>query len=279
LSQDDKDARGYRLMRAAHFGGLSAAPKDKLIPAPPAPRRQFFDNTAAGGDWKALLSEAEGQFATTPLWLDMQRYAAMALKGLGPAYAAAHDAVVLETVALQRRLPAVFDTTFKDGSSFADGATKAWLDDARGQFGGGGGGAANGDAVAVAVGEARKLLSEAKATEAVARLSELIDASGSRRQRFRAQLALAVFCTDMKKHALAASLLGELERLIDRYNLEDWEPDLAADAVKTLYECLRKAKPKPTPDDVRRSNEVFARLCRLDPSAALKLEPSGPGKT
>ena len=47
---------------------------------------------------------------------------------------------------------------------------------------------------------------------------------------------------------------------------------MAAQAVRNLYECLRKAKPKPTPDDVRRNAAVFARLCRLDPTAALKLD-------
>ncbi|RMF85976.1 MAG: hypothetical protein D6744_00475, partial [Planctomycetota bacterium] len=38
LSQDNKDPRGYRLMRAVHLGGLREPPKDKLIPGPPAQR-------------------------------------------------------------------------------------------------------------------------------------------------------------------------------------------------------------------------------------------------
>ena len=66
--------------------------------------------------------------------------------------------------------------SFKDGNPFADGATKAWLEEARGELGGGGGGvaAAGHDALAKATSEARKLLSEAKAPEAVARLAEQI---------------------------------------------------------------------------------------------------------
>lgn len=278
LGQDNKDARGYRLTRAVHFGGLSATPKSGIIPGPPAPRRQFFENLAAGGDWPQLLTEAEGQFATTPLWLDMQRYVAMAANGQGPAFKAVHDAVALETVALHGRMPEVFDLTFKDGSAFADGATKAWLSEIGGQFGGGGGGGGGGgDTLAQAVDEARKLLAKAQGEDAVARLSQAMDGSASRRERFRAQLALAGFCMDMNKLTLAASLLEGLETAIDQYRLEDWEPELAARAFGDLFACLQKAKPKPTPDDAQRSAAVFARLCRLDPARALKLDAGAKG--
>ena len=103
-----------------------------------------------------------------------------------------------------------------------------------------------------------------------------MDNSAGRRDRFRAQLALAAFCLDMNKLTLASSLLEGLEGLIDQYHLEEWEPQLAAQTARNLYECLRKAKPKPTPDDIRRSADVFARLCRLDPAAALKLDTTAP---
>jgi type VI secretion system protein VasJ len=274
LSQDNKDARGYRLIRAVHFGGLAAAPKGGIIPGPPAPRRQFFENLASSGDWPQLLTEAEGQFATTPLWLDMQRYVALAAKGQGPAFKAAHDAVALETVALRGRLPEVFDLTFKDGTPFADGATKAWLNEVSGEFGGGGGGdgAAQGDALATAIAEARKLLAEAKKEDAVGRLSQAMESAAGRRQRFRAQLELARFCLDMNKLMLAGSLLEGLEQVIEQYRLDEWEPELAAQAYGSLFMCLRKSKPKPTPDDLKRGAEIFARLCRLDPASALKLE-------
>ena len=278
LSQDNKDPRGYRLMRAVHLGGLREPPKDKLIPGPPAQRRQFFEKSAADGDWPTLLTEAEGQFATTPLWLDMQRYVALAARGLGGAYKPVHDAVAFESVALYSRMPDLFERSFKDGSPFADGATKSWLDEAAGEFGGGGGGGGGGekDRVGLAISEARKLLAEAKGADAVARLSDAMDGANGRRNRFRAQLALAQFCLDMNKLTLAASLLEGLDVTIERYQLEEWEPDLAAKAVRDLYACLLKLKPKPTPDEIIRQNDVFARLCRLDPAAALKLDGAKP---
>ncbi|MFQ5807853.1 MAG: hypothetical protein ACE5I3_15515, partial [Phycisphaerae bacterium] len=69
-----------------------------------------------------------------------------------------------------------------------------------------------------------------------------------------------------------------LEHVIKQYKLEEWEPELAARALGDLYACLQRAKPKPTPEDVKRSTEVFARLCRLDPAAALKLEAASGAK-
>jgi len=281
LTQDNKDARGYRLMRAVHFGGLAALPPNESgqtkIPPPPAASKQprSLDNLLSTGDFPGLLTEAEGHFATTPLWLDLQRYAAQALAGMGPLYRAAHEAVVLEAVALRRRLPDVFDLLFADKKTpFADGATKSWVDEAASQFGGGGGGGGGGgDSVEAAIGEARKLLAEAKGPDAVNRMAALMDSAAGGRDRFRAQAALASFCMDMGKLPLATSLLEDLEARIAEYRLEFWEPQLSARALGDLFACLTKARPKPTPDEARRQCEVFARLCRVDPGAALKLEP------
>ena len=279
FGQDNKDARAFRLMRAVHFGGLAQAPKDRILPPVPKPRQTFFGTTAASGNWVNLLVEAEGQFAVTPLWLDLQRFVCQALGNLGAPYEAAKQAVAFECVALYSRLPDVFDLSFKDGTPFADGATRAWLEEVRGEFGGGGGGGGGGnDALGKGLAEARKLLGAAKASEAVKCLSAVIDSSGSRRQRFQAQLALAGICVDMNRLALAESLLSGLETTMDQFNVDEWEPDLASEAMARLYECLRKSKPKPTPDDQRRHNAVFARLCRLNPAAALKLDNSAAKK-
>ncbi len=278
LGQDNKDARAYRLMRAVQFGGLTAAPKPGLIPPPPPARRQYFENLIGAGDWPRLLTDAEAQFATTPLWLDLQRYVAQAAGGLGPAYAAVRDAVAFEVVALSQRLPDLFDLTFKDGSPAADGATRAWLAEITGQFGGGGQAAAPAeDSLALAIDEARKLLAEAKGEQAIRRLSQELDVSGHGRKRFRARLALAAFCLDMNKLTTAVSILEGLEQTIDRFHLDDWEPDLAAQALGDLYTALRRLRPEPGSADAERSAGVFARLCRLDPSRAIKLESADGG--
>lgn len=279
LTQDNKNPVAYRLMRVAQFGGLARAPDPKLLPPIPnaATRKGYLDKLAGEGNWPQLLTEAEGQFGTSPFWLDLQRYVALALKNMGPMYAPAASAVAMETVALQSRLPDMFELSFKDNTPFADGATKSWLEECTAQFGGGGGGSgasSNGDAVSAALAEARKLLGEAKGPEAVARLSNQAGSSAGRRERFRAQLALAEIFLDLGKPALALSLLEGLEAAIAEYRVEDWEPDLAAKAFQNLYVSMSRklGTTKPTPDETRRLDELFAKLCRLDPETALKLE-------
>lgn len=279
MSQDNKNPVAYRLLRIAKLGGFTSAPDPKNIapPANVATRKGYFDKLAGDGNWPQLLTEAEGQFDATPLWLDMQRYVALALKNLGPMYAAAYSAVVFEIVALRQRLPALFDLSFKDNTPLADGATKSWLDEVGGQIGGGGGGGGGGsnqDAVSAALAEARKLLGEAKGPEAVARLSSQADASASRRDRFRAQLALGEVFLDLGKPSLALSLLEGLEATIAQHHVEDWEPDLAAKAYQGLYTAMGRkiGTAKPAPEEGRRLDDLFARLCRLDPQAALRIE-------
>jgi type VI secretion system protein VasJ len=275
FAQDSQDGRSYQLMRAAHFGGLRAAPQDGFLPPIPPQRRQALDGLAQAGNWQELLNEAEGQFAVTPLWLDLQRYVAVALKGLGPAWGVAHDAVVTAAAALHARLPALFDLTFKDRTPLADGVTKAWIGELAVQGGGGDGHAGAGDCVAEAAVEARKLLSESKPTEAVARLSDMVATAAGRRQRYRAEVELARLLVGMNRLNLAAGLLEELDRQAEEWGLTDWEPELAGEVVVLLLECLRRLKPKPAPEDVQRTGQLFARLCRLDPGAALKLDSSG----
>jgi type VI secretion system protein VasJ len=135
FAQDSRTA-SYQINRAAHFAAARGAAGWILPPIPPQ-RRQALDGLAQAGNWQELLNEAEGQFAVTPLWLDLQRYVAVALKGLGPAWGAAHDAVVTAALALHARLPALFDLTFKDRTPLADGVTKAWIGELAVQGGGG----------------------------------------------------------------------------------------------------------------------------------------------
>jgi type VI secretion system protein VasJ len=188
---------------------------------------------------------------------------------------------VISTIALQARLPGLFDLCFREGTPLADAATKAWLDGVRGELGlggGGGGGGGDGrgaDALTAAVDEARKLLSEAKGADAVARLARESERPAGRRSWFRAQLALAGVCFDMNRLGLALSILEGLEGEVGRYQLEEWEPELAGQLWGRLYETYKRSRPKPSPDDARRLHELFGRFGRLDPKAALALDTAG----
>lgn len=136
-------------------------------------------------------------------------------------------------------------------------------------MGGGGGGGGGSDKLANALSEARK---ESKPENGLARLGQEVDGSAGRRDQFRARLELAKFCVGMKKAGVAQSILQGLNDEIKAFNLDQWEPALAAEALRCLYDCLTKSKAKQTPADLAYRADIFSRFCCLDPSAAIKLE-------
>ncbi len=277
-AQQNADPRPYLLSRAASFGALLELPRDRLIPGPPPPRRAFFEGLAGSSNWAQLLDEAEDEFSSRPFWFDLQRWTALALRGLGAGYSAAHHATVSMTLALRARLPQVFELSFKEGTPFADGATKAWLDGVAAELGLGGTGdgttaVSGSDELDIAMQEARKLLADSKPAEAVARLSQEVTHAAGRRARFRAQLALAGLLLDLNRLGLALSILDGLQAEAEQVGLDQWEPALAAELWGRLYEVYRRSRPKPTPEDVAQLAAVLGRLVRVDPRAALGHDP------
>jgi hypothetical protein len=77
-----------------------------------------------------------------------------------------------------------------------------------------------------------------------------------------------------RQDRLALPLAEDLTRQIDRFSLEQWEsPELIARAWGTLYHCLRASGD----GAADRLPPVFAHLCRLDISRALRFDGDGAG--
>ena len=93
----------------------------------------------AQGQYAAVLLDCEELFSQYPLWLDLQRYAAQALEGLGPDGAEARAIISHQVVLLLNRCPDVvrFRFTDRDATPIADAETQTWLEGERGRLGGG----------------------------------------------------------------------------------------------------------------------------------------------
>ena len=84
------------------------------------------------------------------------------------------------------------------------------------------------------------------------------------RARFQRRLHIAQMCLDAGEKRVAQLVLEELVREIDERKLEEWESgEILAQPLALLLKCL-------DPDDSRRE-ELFTRLCRIDPIAALNI--------
>src|SRR5690606_30319740 len=122
----------YLLLRAARWGALEQAPPNEagrtLIPPIPAARREALERIAAGGDHRLLVEVAEEVFVEAPLLLDAQRYLVQGMGGIGAEMKQAQDAVLSSLAVLLRRVEQLPDLSFNDGTPFADGATREWIE-------------------------------------------------------------------------------------------------------------------------------------------------------
>jgi type VI secretion system protein ImpA len=85
------------------------------------------------------------------------------------------------------------------------------------------------------------------------------------RARFQSRLHIAQLCVDAGEKRVAVRVLDELIKEIDERKLEEWEAgELIAQPLALLLKCLES-------DDDGRREELFSRLCRIDPIAALNV--------
>lgn len=288
----DSTALAYRMTRVGLYTHLvDAPPADAAgktrVPPPPANLRKQVETLAANQKWAALIEETESALSQSRFWLDLHRYTAQALAGLGPNHAKAREEVLREVATVLRRLPQVPTLQFADGTPFADGATQQWFT-AEVLAGGGaapsagapagavvvvqqGGGGAGEEAAIVA--EAKKMAAAGKAGDALAMLQAKATSAPSDAGRFRYRLGIGQVCLAANQAALAKGVFEGLEREIAAHGLEQWEPALAAASAEGLVLCYRALAKggKPIPPE---AGVLYDRVCRLDPAAALRIGAS-----
>jgi type VI secretion system protein ImpA len=87
----------------------------------------------------------------------------------------------------------------------------------------------------------------------------------SGRGRFLRRVQLAQVCMATGNKDIARPILQEVAEEIRRRGLEEWETaDLVAQPVALLYRCLDD-------QDAEEKRQLYAQICRLDPSRALGL--------
>jgi len=279
---------GFRLVRALRWSGIEELPpanagKTQLIP-PHEDTVLALRRLHDAGNWAGLLEEAESSFqAGSPLWLDLHRYSAAALAGLGDAYASAREGVHGEVRALLRRLPQLADLRFRDDTPFADAETRRWLTEDLGAEPAPASVAAAPAATPAGVDEAllsaarqaaRKLVKSGDMRGALEALSAVLPEPGTLRGDFLARLEVAVLFAESGRERLAAPLLEALDETLRGRTLEEWDPALAARVLQALYRCSKRLAGQrgATPALAERVEEIYARLCRLDPAAAAALD-------
>lgn len=274
----------YVLLRDLRWSRLAEAPPNEsgktLIPPPPRPRLEAMENLAAAANHQVLLGAAEDLFAEFPLALDAQRYVVFAMEGLGAPMQRARSAVLAAVAVLLRRVEALPDLAFNDGTPLADDATRGWIETrVRPMFGSSEqsapasrGGASPLDDVFAA---AREELAGGDLKRALAAMQQGAEKDDGARERFRRRLLGARLCMTARQFALARPMLDGLDAEIERFGLTEWEPALALETWTNLHRCLQEiARAAAGPEQPALKQQVdraFDKICRLDASHALSI--------
>jgi type VI secretion system protein VasJ len=282
---DPTRAQAYRLQRWGAWATVQNAPpadgeKTRIRP-PPDPMTRRLQMLRDSQKWLELLTVAEAATGNYLFWLDLHRSVANALDRLGPTFAGAREVVGREVVAFVQRFPSVPSLTFANGTPFAEGATKTWLDEEAAKYGGSGGSAASSAAsaedeeVAKRFEAAEAMVGEGKIAEGLGVGAVLAARGADGRARFRSGLALARMAVKGSRPDVARAILERLLADVDRHDLETWEPSLCGTLYAALLSAMRdgaraKAASPEAAEATKREQAIFDKLCRVDPAAALK---------
>jgi type VI secretion system protein ImpA len=276
----------YLLTRAFRWGEIRATQASpEMLAAPPTRLRMELKRLAAEGQWEALRDAVEDA-ASDPcsrVWLDLQRYAVQACRFSG-CYEAAH-AIVSELRALIADFPHLPKVTLADDTPAANPETVQWLTDENitplpmpdtagspqfepwnitPQS------APKDDASAPVTPDPYDLAMEAarsgRVDEAVEMLSLEIAQEQSGRARFLRRAQLAQICIAAGHNAIGRPVLRDLSDEISSRSLEDWETsDMISQPLALLYRSLAG-------DAQEEKEQLYARICKIDPLRALRLE-------
>lgn len=268
----------YLMLRGLRWGELRAVGdpvEPKLLVAPPTQVRTRIRGLALDGKWEQLLDACEEVMATPHGrgWLDLQRYVLEACEALGADYDAVAGAVRSALQGLLRDLPGLAEATLMDDTPTANEETRNWLRDSVG---------IGREEVAVGPpGDPERAFDRRIARvrtsnpqEAIQLLIQQANRERSSRARFLRRCEAAAIMVETGLEAVALPILRELVEQVERHKLEEWEEgETVARALSLLSRSLIRRN-----GESGETQELYLRICRLDPLEAMRLDgASGSG--
>lgn len=244
-------------------------------------------------------------------WLDLQRYTLTACDALGAEYGAVRAAVRAELRSLLAALPRLPHMTLMDDTPTANSETREWLASEGLASDGDGAAAGNGDGGDVApedgsgalddalaqddetaengglarhaarrrraVGSGRDPFALARAEQLAGRPNKAIEMlvaelarERSPRGRFVRETQLAFVMVEAGMHAVARPILEQLVTTINERTLDAWEAGpLVAQPMALLCRVIDALEDA---DAAPQRQELYLRVCRLDPLQAIALQ-------
>lgn len=287
----------FLLLRALRWGELRRNGNGYLdvrqFEPPQTEIRQQLKSASLDGDWMAVLEAAE-QAAGQPCgraWLDLQRYSITALRNLG--YSAPAEALISLLKGVVTDFPDIVSQTLMDDTPTANSETLNWLNvlfpppppppepepvrepepEPEPVY--------TRPASRVEVEEetapgepdlfeqAQEMAARGNTAGAISLLSGCIATERSGRGRFLRRVQLAQICLGVGRPGMARNILEEVVKEVESRKLEEWESsETLAQPLTLYYQSLGNSE-----EDTQRKRDLYAKICRLDPSQALSISP------
>jgi type VI secretion system protein ImpA len=273
----------YMLQAALRFAETleaGSSPAWDFLAPPPTEKRQNLKRLAAESNWAELLAEAIAA-AGEPCgrgWLDVQRYIWRA--SYENSYTAITAAVIAMVQGLLKEVPGIPGWTMSDDTPTANPETQKWLEEmvipkppepvvveAQSEPAPMAFATPSSETEAAPpdlLDTARELMARGHLPQALQLLMRDAAQQPSGRARFLRRLQMAQLCVGAGQGKVAYPVLDELVKEIDQRQLEEWEAtDMIAPPLALLLKCLDGT------ENGGLRETVFARLCRIDPIAAM----------
>ncbi len=269
-----KSPVGYQLARQALWGDAKVPNHsdslETFIPAPADEIRSSLKAMFGKANWENLLQRSQDLFQRYPLWLDLQFYAAQASQNMGDEFKPVMRVLQYETYQLVEQLPKLAQLKFDDASPFASTQTRDWIEQLGSELGGGGGAAA--DPVAAMKSALMQKGTDAFA-EALAESQLAIAKADSARDAMRMKAEVAAFCLEAEQAHWAIAMLQSLAESIQRFQVDEFEPKLAARVWSLMVRSCRELREE-GPQFVELERSAMIRLANVDVGLAGELRVS-----
>lgn len=275
----------YLMLRGLRWGELRAA-IDRSDPtqmeAPPTELRTVLKRLTLEKKWAELLEAAENAMALpcSRAWLDLQRMVVQACEALGGDYDAIARAIRAELKALVNDIPQILDATLMDDTPAANADTRTWLKSLSPEPPPPLPPTPPEDGVQVGPDgtvfrwpsqptdlylAAQQALREGQERKAFDIMHRDIARQRSGRERFRRKMQMVEMCVSTNRMNIAQLMLDDMAAAIETHKLDDWEdPTLIANALGIIMKLSQRLQ-----NDAGARQNLFVRICRLDPSQAL----------
>lgn len=267
-SKDASDLKALRLVRLISWVDIDDLPANKEgktpFHAPSAESLNQIEEHTIAEEYTLAFEQLENVICVSPFWLEGHFMAWSLLEKMGHMQAAKEIKNAL--ISFVKMDESILELSFRDSTPLASIKLKQWLSEDMGAISVSKVQDNTSDEKEQTLEEAYALAKKKQIKEAMALLQSSYARAVNKEDKFHWRLAKAELAVEYGKSEVALALLDELKKDIDKYNLDEWKPELAAKVFSLYLNNFNRAKVGVEP-----ITSAYARLCKLDIAQALEI--------